>query len=44
MFTATDESDLKPVMVVLLEGTHIDNSEEERSARVGKYFGMKDAR
>ena len=31
-------------MVVLRGGTHIDKDEEERSARVGTYRGMRDAR
>ena len=31
-------------MVVLRGGTHIDKAEEERSARVGSYFGMRDTR
>ena len=31
-------------MKVLRGGTHIENDEEERSARVGTYFGMMDAR
>ena len=44
MFEATDENDLEFAMVVLRGGTHIDNDEEERSARVGTYFGMRDAR
>ena len=44
MLKATDENDLEFAMVVLCGGTHIDNDEEERSARVGTYFGMRDAR
>ena len=44
MFAAADENDLEPAMVVLRGGTHIDNNDEERSARVGTYFGMRDAR
>ena len=35
MFDATDENDFEVAMVVLRRGTHIDNDEEERSARVG---------
>ena len=35
MFDATDENDFEVAMVVLRGGTHIDNDEEERSARVG---------
>ena len=31
-------------MVVIRRGTHIDKAEEERSARAGTYFGMRDAR
>ena len=31
-------------MVALRGGTHIDKDEEERSARVGTYRGMSDAR
>ena len=44
MFEATDENDFAFAMVVLRGGTHIDNDEEERSARVSTYFGMWDAR
>ena len=44
MCEATDENDLEFAMVVLREGAYIDNDEEERSARVGTYFGMRDAR
>ena len=32
------------VTVVLREGTHIDKDEKERSARIGTYRGMRDAR
>ena len=31
-------------MVILHVGTHIDKDKEERSARVGTYRGMRDAR
>ena len=44
MLETTDENNLEFAMVVLRGGTHIDNNEEERSARVGPYFGMRDAR
>ena len=44
LFEATDENDLEVAIVVLREGTHIDNAEEERSACAGTYFGMSDAR
>ena len=44
MFEATAEIDLEIAMVVLRGGTHIDNDEEERSARIGTYRGMRDAR
>ena len=44
MFDATDENDVEVSMVVLRGGTHIDRDEEERSARVGTYRGMRDAR
>ena len=44
MFEATDENDLEFAMVVFRGGTHIDNDEEERSARVGTYRGMRVAR
>ena len=44
MFEATDENDLEFAMVFLRGGTHIANDEEKRSARVGTYFGMRDAR
>ena len=44
MFEATDENDFEVAMVVLHGETHIDNDEEERSARVGTYRGMRDAR
>ena len=45
MFDATDENDFEVAMVVLRgELTRIDNDEEERSARVGTYRGMRDAR
>ena len=44
MFEATDENDLEVAMVVLRGGTHIDNDEEERSARVSTYRGMREAR
>ena len=37
---------MEAAMVVLCGGTHIDKDEEEeeRSARVGTYRGMRDAR
>ena len=41
---ATDENDLEAAMVVLRGGTHIEKDEEERSARAGTYFGMRDER
>ena len=44
IFEATDENNLEFSMVVLCGGTHIDNDKEERSARVGTYFGLRDAR
>ena len=44
MFEATDENDLEFAMVVFCGGTHIDNDEEERSAHVGTYRGMRVAR
>ena len=44
IFEAADENDLEVAMVVLRGGTHIDKAEEERSARAGTYFGMRDAR
>ena len=44
MFDATDENDFEVAMVVLRERTHIDKDEEERSARVGTYGGMSEAR
>ena len=31
-------------MMVLRGGTQIDKAEEERSARIGTYFEMRDAR
>ena len=31
-------------MVVSREGTHIEKYEEERSARVGTFLGMRDER
>ena len=43
MFEAIDENDLEIAMVVLRGGTHIDN-DEERSAHVGTYREMRDAR
>ena len=43
-FEATDENDLEAAMVVLHGGMHLENDEEERSARVGKYLGMRDER
>ena len=43
IFEATDENDLEAAMVVLRGGTHIDKT-EERCARAGTYFGMRDAR
>ena len=43
MFEDTDENNLEFAMVVLRGGTHIDNGEEERTARVGTFFGMRDA-
>ena len=42
MFEATDENEF--ALVVLRGRTHIDNDEEEWNARVGTYFGMRDAR
>ena len=44
IFEATDENDLEAAMVVLRRGTHIEKDEEERSARAGTYFGMRDER
>ena len=44
MLEATDENDLEFAMVVLRGGAHIDNDEEEWSACIGTYFGMRDAR
>ena len=44
VFEATDKNDSVLIMVVFRGGTHGDNDEEERNARVGTYFGMKDAR
>ena len=44
IFEATDENDLEAAMVVLRGGTHINKDEEERSARSGTYFGMRDER
>ena len=41
---ATDENDLEVAMVVLYGGTNIDKGEEERSACIGAYRGMRDAR
>ena len=38
---ATDENDLEVAMVVLRGGTHIEK-DEERSARIGTYLGMRD--
>ena len=35
MFEATDANDLEIAMTDLRGGTHIDNDEDERSARVG---------
>ena len=44
MFEATDVNDLEFAIVVLRGGTHIAKDEKERSARVGTYFDMRDAR
>ena len=44
IFEATDENDLEVAMVLLRGGTHIEEDEEERSARAGIYRGMRDAR
>ena len=44
MFEARDETDLEIAMAILRGGTHIDNDEDERSARVGTYRGTRDAR
>ena len=44
IFEATDENDLEVTIVVLHGGTQIDEAEEERSARAGTYFGMRDTR
>ena len=44
IFEATYENDLEIAMVVLRGETHMDNDEEERSARVGTYRGMRVAR
>ena len=44
IFEAKDENDLEVAMVVLREETHIDKDEEEQSARVCAYRGMRDAR
>ena len=44
MFEATDENDLEIAMVVSHGGTNIDNDEDERSACVSTYLGMRDAR
>ena len=44
IFEATDENDLKVAKVVLRGETHIEKDEGERSARVGKYLGMRDER
>ena len=44
IFEATDENNLEVAMVVLRGGTHIDKDEEVRSARVGTYLKMRDAR
>ena len=41
---ATDENDFEVAMVVLRGETHTDKDEEERSACVGAYRGMRDAR
>ena len=43
IFEATDTNDLEVAMVVLRGGTHIDK-DEERSAHVNTYRGMRDAR
>ena len=43
-FETTGGNDLEAAMVVLRVGTHIDKDEEEQSARVGTYRGMRDAR
>ena len=44
MFEATDENDLEFARVDFRGGTHNDNDEEERSARVGTYIGIGVAR
>ena len=44
IFGATDEKDLEAAMMVLRGGTHIEKDEEERSARVGTYLGIRDER
>ena len=44
MFEATAENNFEVAMVVLRGGIHIDNDEEERSAPVGIYLGMSEAR
>ena len=44
IFEATDANYLEVAMVVLRGGTHIDRDEEERSARIGTYRGMRDER
>ena len=44
IFEATDANDLEVATVVLRGETHIDKNEEERSARVGTYRGMRNAR
>ena len=44
LIEATDENDLEVAMVVSRGGTQIDKAEEERSARAGTYFEIRDAR
>ena len=42
IFQAAGENDFEVPMVILRGGTHIDTDEEERSARAGKYRGIRD--
>ena len=44
IFEATVENELEVAMVVLRGATHIDKDEEEWSAWVSTYRGMRDAR
>ena len=44
IFEAAETNDLEVAMVALRGGIHIDRDEEERSARVDTYRGMRDAR